>query len=169
MKKWRILCIFACFCVILTCAGCGDKALPSANIVRDDARVGGSLSFVYDKDERVITIGGKDEVLQFSSADEERGLGKGNRFGIKVIAPDEKLDLESATLKMNDQTYSSGTFLEEISGQKQRFFNLYPLFTEKDREVCFTICWQDGTEKQEYKIVVAPGTKFMNENGEISK
>lgn len=169
MKKLKGLLVFLCLTCVLLSAGCGDKELPSAKIVRDDQRTGGSLSFVYDSRDRVVYIGGEDEVIQYSTANEEKGYGEGTRIGLKVTAPDEDLDLENATLEMHGINYSSGDFLETINGQKQRFFNIYPLVSKDDKEIYFTVKWQDGTKKQEYKIVVVDGTKFMQSDGTLQK
>lgn len=147
--------------------GCGSKELDSASIVRDNLRTGGSLSFVYDKSQRVVYVGGEDEVVQFSEADESKGLSEGCRIGLKVTAPDENLDLETATLEMNGVNYSSGNFLETINGQKQRFFNLYPLVSKEDDEIKFSVTWQDGTKQQDYKIIMVSGTKYMQKDGNV--
>ena len=157
------MCLISC----LALCGCGDKELGSAKIVRDDARTGGSLSFVYDAKQRQIYIGGVDEVVQFSAADEVRGLSAGCRVGLKVTAPDENLNVENATLEMNGVKYASGEFLESVNGQKQRFFNIYPIVSKNDKEIKFTVSWADGTKKQAYKIVVVDGTKFMDKDGKI--
>lgn len=157
----KIFLLLLCLVSVFTLAGCGDKEISSASIVRDDARTGGSYSFVYDKKERLITIGGEGEVIQYSSANLAEGVDAGCRIGLKVTAPDEVSDLEDATLEMNGVNYSSGDFLEEINGQKQRFFVIQPLVSEEDKEIGFSVKWQNGTKKQQYKIVIAPGTKFM--------
>lgn len=167
MKKIKILTIFVCLTVIFLCSGCGDKELPSAKITRDDARTGGSLSFVYDQKERVVYVGGEDEVVQYSAEDQEKNLGEGCRVGLKVTAPDVELDVSNATLEMNGINYSAGDFLEVINGQKQRFFNIYPIVSQEDKEIKFVVCWQEGTKEQEYKIVVVDGTKFMDKEGNI--
>ncbi|MBP3431476.1 MAG: hypothetical protein J6K39_01295 [Clostridia bacterium] len=167
MKKLKIglliLCIFSSICL----AGCGDVELEAATIVRDDARTGGSLSFVYDKNQRMIYFGGTEEVVQYSGADESRGMEEGCRVGLRVTAPNESLDLETATLEMNGIHYSSSQFLENINGQPQRFFSIYPIVNKEDEEIMFKVKWSDGTKEQEYKIVVVKGTKFMNKDGEI--
>lgn len=146
--------------------GCGKK-LPSATIVRDDARTGGSLSFVYDKNQRTISIGGEGEVLQYVSASEEKGYEEGNRVGLKITAPDEKLDLSTAKLEMNGIAYSAGSFLETINGERQRFFEIFPIFSEDNRETCLKIVWEEGAEKQNYRITIVSGTKFMDKDGNI--
>ncbi len=167
MKNLKILLVFLCITTVLLSAGCGNKELPSAKIVRDDQRTGGSLSFVYDSHNRVIYVGGEDEVVQFSSANEEKGYTEGCRIGLKVTAPDEELDIENATLEMHDINYASGDFLEIVNGQKQRFFTIYPLVSKEDKEIHFTVKWQDVTKAQEYKIVVVEGTKFMQSDGTV--
>ena len=167
MKKTKFLILIASFLAVLTCVGCGSKKLDSANIVRDDARTGGSLSFVYDKDKMIVFIGGENEVVQYSSADESKGLEAGCRIGLKVVAPDESLDLTNATLEMNGVNYSSGKFLETINGQTQRFFNIYPIVSKKNPTIKFAVVWQDGTKKQEYKVIVTKGTQFMDKDGNI--
>lgn len=166
MKKFMIsfLCVLMLFC----CVGCGDKEFPSAKITRDDLRVGGSLSFVYDQNARTVYVGGKDEVIQFSAQNDELGFGEGTRIGLKISAPDEEFDVNNATFEMHGTNYSSGDFLEEINGQKQRFFNIYPLLSKEDKEVCFTLKWQDNMKEQKYKIVVLEGTRFMDKNGNVS-
>ena len=164
----KILTFLLSFCAIFTLFGCGEKELPSAKITRDDARTGGSLSFVYDKKERTVTIGGRGEVVQYSSADETSGVEEGTRVGLKITAPDEKVDLSTATLEMNGVHYSSSNFLETINGQKQRFFEIEPLVSENDEKIELKICWAEGTKEQVYQIVIAPGTKFLDKNGEIS-
>lgn len=166
MKKIKIFVFFMCFVSVFCLAGCNQE-LSAAKITRDDARTGGSLSFVYDAAQRTIFVGGQNEIVQFSSADEAKNLSEGNRIGIKVTAPDEKLDLSSATLNMNDVSYSSGEFLERVNDQRQRFFNIYPMFSKKDRQVSFSITWQEGTCEQHYKIIVVDGTKFLDKDGNI--
>lgn len=167
MKTLKFFVIGLClFSSILLC-GCGDKELPSAKITRDDARTGGSLSFVYDKVQRTIHIGGEGEVVQFSSKDDGKGFDEGTRVGLKVTAPDESLDLTDATLEMNGVNYASGDFLESINGQKQRFFNLYPHVSKEDMQVKFYVTWGSGTKKQEYTIIIVDGTKFMDKEGTI--
>lgn len=168
MKKFAFFVLILCCLLPVFAGGCGERELPSANIVRDDARTGGTLSFVYDRDKRLILIGGEGEVVQFSSADEERGLAEGCRIGLKVTAPDEKLDLSNASLKMNGVTYSAGSFLESINEQPQRFFNIYPIVSPVDSAIKFEVTWQEGTKTQEYKIMVQPGTKFMDKDGKIT-
>ena len=169
MKKCKVLVVLLCLMMIFPFIsfGCGSKELDSASIVRDDLRTGGSLSFVYDKNQRVAYVGGEDEVVQFSEADESKGLSEGCRIGLKVTAPGENLDLETATLEMNGVNYSSGNFLETINGQKQRFFNLYPLVSKEDDEIKFSVTWQDGTKQQDYKIIMVSGTKYMQKDGSV--
>ena len=169
MKKCKVLVVLLCLMMIFPFIsfGCGSKELDSASIVRDDLRTGGSLSFVYDKNQRVTYVGGEDEVVQFSEADESKGLSEGCRIGLKVTAPDENFDLETATLEMNGVNYSSGNFLETINGQKQRFFNLYPLVSKEDDEIKFSVTWQDGTKQQDYKIIMVSGTKYMQKDGNV--
>ncbi len=167
MKTVRFFALFMCFCAIFTLSGCGEKELPSAKITRDDQRTGGSYSFVYDSHLRTITVGGEGEVVQFSQADVTKGLEEGTRIGLKVTAPDESLDLSNATLEMNGVHYSSDDFLEVINGQKQRFFTLQPLVSKDDKEIKFVVCWAEGTKEQEYKIIVADGTKFMTKDGKL--
>lgn len=158
-----MLCITSTLCLF----GCGEQDVASAKIVRDDARTGGTLSFEYDERARIIYIGGEGEVVQYSQGIEELNLSEGCRIGIKVTAPDENLDLENAKLEMNEVKYASGEFLENINGQKQRFFNLRPLVSKEVREVTFKVTWAEGTKEQEYKIVIVDGTKFMNKEGKV--
>ncbi len=167
MKNVKILAILMCFCAIFSVYGCGERELPSAKITRDDARTGGTLSFVYDKNERTVTIGGMGEVVQYSAADEANGVEEGTRVGLKITAPDEDVDLSSATLEMNGVHYSSSDFLETINGQKQRFFEIQPLVSEDDKKIELKICWSEGTKEQTYQILIAPGTKFMTKTGQV--
>ncbi len=166
MKK--IFLVVLCFVFIFGSSGCGQKEVASAQIFRDDARVGGSLSFVYDQKERTLFIGGKDEVVQFSQTDEVKNLNAGCRVGLKVVAPDEVDEVDDATLEMNGVNYSSDDFLEKVNGQKQRFFNIYPTFSKNDNKVEFVLKWNGKVKKQTYKIVVENGTKFMDAEGNVS-
>lgn len=164
----NVLMVFVCILSTFAFVGCGDRELPSAKIMRDDARTGGSLSFVYDSKDRMVYVGGNEEVVQFSSKDEANGVDEGCRVGLKVIAPDENLDVAEATLEMNGVNYASGDFLEIVNGQKQRFFNLYPIVSKEDTEITFTIKWANGTKKQKYKIVVVEGTRFLDKEGNVT-
>lgn len=168
MKILKFCAILLCFLPLFAFYGCGEKELSPAKITRDDARTGGSLSFVYDKHEKKITIGGEGEVVQYSSEDVAKGLQEGTRVGLKVVAPDEAIDLSSATLEMNGVHYASGEFLEKINGQKQRFFEIQPLVSNDDKAVTFVICWEDGSKEQKYQIVIAEGTKFLQKDGSLS-
>ncbi len=167
MKMLKVVLIMLCLSCAVLASGCGDKQLPSAKITRDEARVGGSLSFVFDQNDGVVYVGGKDEYLSYTTGDESKGYAEGNRVGLKVTAPDVELDLENAVLEMNDVTYSAGDFLESVNGENQRFFYIYPSFDKKNNEVSFSITWQEGTKAQEYRVIVVEGTKFLNQNGEI--
>ena len=164
MKKFML--IIFCFASIILLTGCNQE-LSAAKITRDDARTGGSLSFVYDSAQQTVFIGGQDEIIQFSSEDEVKNLSEGNRVGIKVYAPDEKLDLSTASLKMNDVNYSAEDFLESVNGQLQPFFNIYPLFSEDQRQASFSVVWQENTCEQNYKIKIVDGTKFLDKDGNI--
>lgn len=158
MKKFAVSFLLICLIIL---SGCGGRELNSAKILRDDVRTGGSLSFVYDSNQRTVFIGDEGEVVQYSVGDDNEG----NRVGIKVIAPDEKLNLDNASLKMNGVNYSN--FLEVINGQKQRFFNLYPIFNEKQKTTSFSVKWSDNTKEQTYKLVIVEGTKFMKKDGSV--
>ena len=59
--------LFSISLIILSClslAGCGAKEVSSAVITREDERIGGSLSFVYDSHEKAVYIGGEGEFIQ---------------------------------------------------------------------------------------------------------
>lgn len=166
MKNCRFFALGLCFLLIVGLFGCG-KEFSSANITRDDLRVGGSLSFVYDNELKRIYVGGKDEVIQYSEENTEKGYSAGNRVGIKVYAPDEKIKLDETKLEIDGVKYSGGEFYQTIDGQKQRFFVIYPSFSKNDMRKQFSVVWQDGAKKQTYEIVIAHGTSFMGQNGEI--
>lgn len=159
MKKVRKIALGMCFLMIFCLLGCG-KDVESAKISRDDERVGGSLSFVYDKKERLISVGGEGEVLQYSDGNIEKGYAEGNRVGLKVTCPDVDLNLENSKLMMNGRTYSVGDFYQTVDGQKQRFFNIYPAFSQDDRVVFFSVVWDSNIKEQKYKIEVVDGTIF---------
>lgn len=168
MKKF--IRIFGVCCLVSLCVlsfGCGKKDVGSANIVRDESRIGGSLSFEYNKDKREVRIGGEGEVIQYSSKNDTLGFDEGCRVGLKIIAPEGDFDLETASLKMNDVRYAMGNFLEKVNGVPQRFFTIYPKFSKEDDKVELTISWSDKTKKQEYKVIVENGTKFMDRDGNV--
>lgn len=167
MKKISVILLIFCICSCIFFAGCGNRELPPASITRDDARTGGTLSFVYDSKQKTVYIGGEDEVIQYSQEDETSNLSAGNRVGLKVTAPDESLDLSNATLKMNGVNYSTGDFLEIVNGNKQRFFIIKPLFTKEVKKATFIITWEENSKEQEYKVIIKDGTKFMNKQNEI--
>ena len=159
MKKVRKIALGMCFLMIFCLFGCG-KDVESAKISRDDERVGGSLSFVYDKKERLVSVGGEGEVLQYSDGNIEKGYAEGNRVGLKVTCPDVDLNLENSKLMTNGRTYSVGDFYQTVDGQKQRFFNIYPAFSQEDRVVFFSVVWDSNIKEQKYKIEVVDGTIF---------
>jgi len=167
MKNAKILVVFMFFAMFFTLNGCGLREVGSAKITRDDARTGGSLSFVYDKKERIVYVGGDNDVIQFSSADEIKNLQAGNRVGLKVSAPDDVTDVKNATLEMNGVSYASGNFLESVNGEKQRFFIIQPIFSEEVDKVKFVITWEEGTRKQEYQIQIVEGTRFIDIDGNV--
>ena len=122
---------------------------------------------MYDKNDCIVYVGGEDEVVQFSEADESRNLNEGCRIGLKVMAPDDAKDLSQSTLEMNGINYASGDFLESVNGEKQRFFNIYPILSKQDNEIRFKVKWQEGTKEQEYKVEILEGTKFMQKDGSV--
>lgn len=164
MKKF--LCLFLILSAFLL-TGCGGKEISSARITRDDARTGGSLSFVYDKSAREIYIGGEGEVIEYCLADLSRNLSAGNRIGLKIYTPTELENSTNVVLEMNGVTYSS--FLETIDGQIQNYAVIYPSLSPDTKESIFKITWDKDIEPQTYKIRIVAGTKFLDENGEIIK
>lgn len=161
MKK-KFLCLLLIFSMLVL-GGCFAKNISSANIVRDEAKVGGSLSFVYNHNDRCAYIGGEGEFMEFYKGD--LSLSAGNRVGLKVIAPSEVKDYGKVILEMGGQSYSD--LFQVVSGQKQNYFYIYPAFSEENREVSIKINWADDIESQEYKVYIVSGTKFLNENGEV--
>lgn len=166
-KKVKLFVLMSLVFVAIFSSGCGKTELESASITRDDARTGGSLSFVYNADTRKIYVGGEGEVVQYSSANESLGFDEGCRVGLKITAPDEELDLSTATLEMNDIKYAMGNFLEKINDKPQRFFNIYPAVSKQDDTVEFSITWQEKTKEQNYKLIIVSGTKFMDKEGNV--
>ena len=160
LQFFALGCSFLCvFCLF----GC-QKTMSTATILRDDARVGGSLSFVFDKNLHTAYVGGDGEFVQFSQSNAEKGFDAGYRVGLKVVAPSEKINFDNSKLEINGVKYVLGSFLETINEEKQGFFNLYPEFSKEDREVNFSIKWDDGIKKQEYKIILAEGTGFAGKS-----
>ena len=167
-KKVKVAAVMLFVAVSLFSFGCGKKEVGSAKITRDDARVGGTLSFVYNEDKREVRIGGDGEVVQYSLANEALGFDEGCRVGLKFTAPDDKIDLSTASLKMNDVRYSMGNFLERINDEPQRFFTIYPKFSKDDREMKICVSWGDKVKKQEYKVIIEKGTMFMDKDGKVA-
>ena len=165
MKKVKIFVFLSIFVFVFVGFGCGAKEISSANIFRDDARVGGSLSFVYDKNDRKIYVGGQGEAVQYSQGNEI--FDAGTRVGLKVVAPDVGLDLSSAKLEMNGIGYSAEEFLEKVNGSFQRYFLIYPLVSKQTPKVKFSVVWAEGTKEQTYVLEIVEGTKFLNEDGEV--
>lgn len=169
MKKMFKCVGVMCFAMLSVLSfGCGKKAVDSANITRDDARIGGSLSFVYNKDKREVLVGGEGEVIQYSSKNDSLGFDEGCRVGLKITAPEGDFDLKTASLKMNDVRYAMGDFLTQINDVPQRFFVIYPKVSKEDDVVEFSIAWSDKTKRQDYKLIVEDGTKFMDKEGNIA-
>ena len=166
MKKVKILLFLSIFLSVFVFAGCENREISSAKVFRDDAKVGGSLSFVYDKNDRKIFVGGEGEVVQFSQGNEI--FDSGTRVGLKVVAPNEQLDLSSAKLEMNGINYAADEFLERVNGDLQRYFVTYPLVSKQNSNVKFCVTWSEGIKKQCFEMRVVDGTKFMDENGEIN-
>ena len=165
MKKVKIFVFLSIFVLVFTGFGCANREISSANVFRDDMRVGGSLSFVYDRNDRKIYVGGQDEVIQYSQGNEI--FDAGTRVGLKIVAPDEKLDISTARLEMNGISYAAEDFLEKVNGKMQRYFLIYPLVSKNSSKVKFSVSWQDGVKEQSYFLQIVDGTKFMNEDGEV--
>ncbi len=164
MKKFLRFTSFLLFFVCcFSLYGCGGKQVSSANILRDDERTGGSLSFVYDDKNRTITFGGEGEYIQYYEKSIEKNLTEGNRLGLKVIAPKEIKDLSKTTVEMNGVTFAD--IAVKINGESQDFFNIYPLVNENTKTIKFTILWDEQVEKQEYTIIIKDGTKLLNKDG----
>ena len=152
--------------VILSClslAGCGAKEVSSAVITRDDERIGGSLSFVYDSHEKAVYIGGEGEFIQYYEKSLERNWKEGNRVGLKITAPKEVTDISKTTLEMNGVTFAD--LGAKVNGEAQNFFNIYPTITETTREIKFKVSWDEETKAQEYKVIIVEGTKLLNKDG----
>jgi hypothetical protein len=167
MKKLKIFVLFSLVFLTIFSFGCGAQEVESASITRDDARVGGSLSFVYNSDTRKISVGGEGEVVQYSSANESLGYDEGTRVGLKITAPNEVADISSGTLSINDVRYSIKDLLVKVDGQPQRFFEIYPKVSDVDDSVEFSITWKDKTKRQDYQLCIVKGTKFMQSDGSV--
>ena len=57
MRK-KFLCLLLIFSTLIL-SGCFAKEISSAEILRDEAKVGGSLSCVYNQKDRCVYIGGE--------------------------------------------------------------------------------------------------------------
>jgi len=158
MRKLLIV-IFIFLPILLI--GCSEK-LPYAEVNRDSENVGGSISFDYDKDLGIITIGGENEQIQYYKEDIAKGWEEsGNRVGIKFTAPVKVKEYETGTLSYQGKTISSGDFYREINGQKIGEVVVYPLIKDINKDIEIKITWQDGIEEQTYKLKIAKGTTLM--------
>lgn len=146
-------------------ASCGGKEISSAYITRDEEFVGGNLSFVYDEKLREIYVGGEGEFIQHYDADLSKNWTEGNRIGLKVESPSEIKNFEKATLEMNGVTFVD--MFVKINGQRQNFFNIYPIVTPKTKEIVFKITWDETIEPQTYKIKIVEGTKLLDKEGKV--
>ncbi len=162
--KYRCLVVFLILCSILSFSGCG-KEVSSAKITRDDEFVGGNLTFVYDEKLREISVGGEGEFIQFYDKDLARNWEAGNRIGLKIIAPKEIDDHAKTTIEIDGVTFVD--MFVKIDGQRQDFFNIYPIVTEKTKEINFKICWNESVNAQNYKIKIMSGTKLLDQSGKV--
>ena len=160
MRKLLIV-IFIFFPILLI--GCSENLL-YAEVNRDSENVGGSISFDYNKDLGIITIGGENEQIQYYKEDIAKGWEEsGNRVGIKFTAPAKVKEYETGTLSYQGKTISSGDFYREVNGQKIGEAVVYPLIKDVDKEIEIKITWQDGIEEQTYKVKIAKGTVLMQQ------
>ena len=155
------ICLILVLCVLVLC-GCEEK-MSSASITRDEAKTGGSLSFVYDMHDRTIYVGGEGEFVQYTAKNISKGIDAGNVIGLKIEAPSEVDNISETVVEMNGRVYKNLAI--KINGDEQRFFYFYPDLKSKD--LTFSIDWNERLKGQSYKIVLVKGTKFLNENGEV--
>lgn len=155
------ICLILVLCVLVLC-GCEEK-MSSASITRDEAKTGGSLSFVYDMHDRTIYIGGEGEFVQYTAENISKGIESGNVIGLKIEAPNEVENVSETVVEMNGKVYKD--LAVEINGNEQRFFYFYPDLQSED--LTFSIDWNERLKGQNYKLVLVKGTKFLDENGEV--
>lgn len=167
-KKCNFLAFFICFLMIFTLFGCNNKEIDYATLKRDDANIGGSLTFVYDSSAHIAYFGGENQVVQYYDANVLNNNTAGCRVGVKIIAPTDIKDFSKATLIMNKIEYTEGSFLETVDGEIQNFANIYPVVSPDANKIKFIIKWGDKIKEQEYEIIIVEGTLFMNEKGEVS-
>lgn len=159
MKRFLVsFFILSCLCVMTAC----QQALPYSDITRDREMTGGSLSFVYDKENHTAIFGGEGEIVQFYQSDVTKGWKEsGCRVGVELTAPNDVKDYESGNLWIDGEKIQGGEFFKVVGENKVGKVILTPIVSAEKREVEIKVEWSDGVPSQTYKIKIKEGTQFM--------
>lgn len=154
------LCLFLCASTLFV--GCTEKIeLPYSVLERDVAKIGGeNLTYKYDANERILTIGGKGEKIEFYTVNDAIGRSQaGNYVGVKIEAPSSITDFKESEIEYNGKISKNGEFLV---GKNYTVLRLKVTEREKDFEI--KIKWQKNAKVQKYKVHIAEGTELEKYN-----
>ena len=159
-KTFFILSII--FFAMFTLVGCNNKVLPNAIISRDDYLIGGNISFVYNKENGNIFLGGEDEVIQFYQSDLAKGWeSDGCRVGLKIISPCKVEDVNNIKIKLDGEILRDDGLFSIVNDEKIAQINLYPLVSNEKKDLSLEIKWTSTSKTQCYNIIIKDGTRFM--------
>lgn len=158
MKK-----IVLCLLLILPLLFCGCiSSFTNADVTRDQMQIGGALSFSYDKNSAIITMGGENEVVQYYQENIEQGFTEeGPRVGLKFIAPKELESYEGIKIWVDNQENPPYVRQKQVNGNYTREIEIFPLIKDINEKITIKIIWKSGVKEQIYLLSFANGTSLM--------
>jgi len=160
IKKLSVITLALCLllCSAMLFVGCTEKVeLPYSILERDPAKIGGeNLTYSYDAHERILTVGGKGETIDFYTVNDSIGRTQaGNYIGVRIDAPESITDFKESEIEYDGKIARNGEFLV---GKNYTVLRLKVTEREKDFEI--KIKWQKNAKVQKYKVHIAEGTEL---------
>ncbi len=160
LKKVTVTILTLCLLLgfSLSMVGCTEKIeLPYSILERDPASIGGeNLTYKYDAHERILTVGGQGEKIDFYTVNDAIGRTMaGNYIGVKIEAPEGVDNFKESEIEYDGIVTKNGEFLV---GKNYTVLRLK--VTERERDFEIKIKWKKDAKKQTYKVHIAEGTEL---------
>ena len=160
-KKYliKILIIIFLFLPTLITSGCQGYQ-DYAIIEQDQKMTGGNLTYDYNQDSHIVTIGGEGETILYYYKNELKGWTEdGCRVGLKFIPPKNLDSFDAIEISINGKKQQLNFIY--VNNENTGIFEIYPLIKNTQEILEINVLWNNNSNQQTYKLKIATGTQLM--------
>lgn len=127
---------------------------------------GGNLTYNYQIENQMLTVGGEGETILLYSKNEIKGWSEdGCRIGIQFVPPKNIANFEAIEVTIENEKQQP-EFLY-INNENTGIFTIYPLIDNTEKIYEIFIKWSNNSEQQKYKLKILEGTQLMKKESTI--